>query len=46
LGETPVFQFGKGEGYAGTECTTDAQGELVCESGYYFQDYFSCDQVH
>ena len=46
LGETPVFQFGKGEGYAGSECTTDAHGELVCDSGYYFQDYFSCDQIH
>ena len=43
LGEDPVFVFGKGEGYAGTECITDAQGELVCDSGFYFQDYFNCE---
>jgi len=43
LGGEPVFVFGKGEGYSGTECTTDLQGELVCDGGYYFQDYFSCD---
>ena len=43
LGEQPVFVFGKGEGYSGTECTTDLQGELVCEGGFYFQDYFGCD---
>jgi hypothetical protein len=43
LGDVPVFVFDKGEGYAGTECITDAQGELVCDGGYYFQDYFECD---
>ncbi len=42
LGENPVFVFGRGEGFAGTECITDAQGELVCEGGMYFQDYFGC----
>jgi hypothetical protein len=43
LGEEPVFVFDKGEGYAGTECITDAQGELVCDGGFYFQDYFECE---
>lgn len=43
LGDEPVFVFGKGEGYAGTECTTDLQGELDCDGGFYFQDYFGCD---
>ncbi len=42
LGEKPVFVFGKGEGYAGTECNNDLQGELVCDGGMYFQDYFGC----
>lgn len=42
LGENPVFVFSKGEGYAGTECVTDAQGELVCEGGEYFQEYSGC----
>lgn len=42
LGEKPVFVFGKGEGYAGTECIIDAQGELVCEGGEYFQEYSGC----
>ena len=46
LGEDPVFVFSKGEGYAGTECTTDARGELVCDGGFYFQDYFSCGDRH
>jgi len=45
LGDEPVFVFDKGEGYAGTECITDAQGELVCDGGFYFQDYFDCE-VH
>lgn len=44
LGDKPVFQFGKGEGYAGTECITDSRGELVCDGGIYFQDYFACDE--
>ncbi len=43
LGEKPVFVFGKGEGYAGTECITDSRGELNCDGGFYFQDYFGCD---
>ena len=43
LGDDPVFQFGKGEGYAGTECITDSRGELVCDGGIYFQDYFYCE---
>lgn len=42
LGEKPVFVFGKGEGYAGTECVIDAQGELVCEGGEYFREYSGC----
>jgi len=42
LGEKPVFVFGKGEGYAGTECTTDARGELICEGGEYFQEFEGC----
>lgn len=42
LGDKPVFVFGKGEGYAGTECTTDARGELVCEGGEYFQEFDGC----
>jgi hypothetical protein len=44
LGDAPVFQFGKGEGYAGTECITDSRGELVCDGGIYFQDYYSCER--
>jgi len=44
LGEKPVFVFGKGEGYAGTECITDARGELICEGGEYFQEYFGCQE--
>lgn len=43
LGDNPVFTFGKGEGYAGTECITDSRGELVCDGGIYFQDYFNCE---
>jgi hypothetical protein len=42
LGEKPVFVFGKGEGYAGTECITDSRGELICEGGEYFQDFDGC----
>ena len=42
LGETPVFLFGKGDGYVDTECINDLQGELVCE-GEYFQ-YYDCEQ--
>jgi len=42
LGEDPVFVFGRGEGFAGTECITDSQGEFVCDGGMYFQDYFGC----
>jgi hypothetical protein len=44
LGEDPVFVFGRGEGFAGTECITDSQGELVCDGGFYFQDYFGCTE--
>ena len=43
LGGKPVFVFSKGEGYSGTDCNTDAQGELNCDGGFYFQDYFGCD---
>ncbi len=44
LGDEPVFVFGKGEGYAGTECSIDLTDELVCEGGVYFQDYFGCSE--
>ncbi|NQS90973.1 MAG: hypothetical protein HQ574_01070, partial [Chloroflexi bacterium] len=39
LGEYPVFQLRKSD----SECTIDAQGELVCEDDFYFKEYFSCN---
>lgn len=39
----PVFYFSRGEGYTGTECYTDSQGELICEKGGYFQNYSGCN---
>lgn len=42
FGAEPVFNFSRGEGYSGTECFTDSQGELVCEGGGYFQTFDGC----
>ncbi len=42
LGDDPVFVFGKGKGYTGSECYTDTQGELVCDGVVYFQEYSGC----
>jgi len=39
LGDIPVFVFSKDKG---TECYTDNQGELVCDSVNYFQEYQGC----
>ena len=39
----PVFKLGKGEGYAGCECYTDASGIMTCSEGSYFQDYDGCE---
>jgi hypothetical protein len=41
--EKPVFYFSRGEGYTGTECYTDSQGELICEKGGYFQNFTGCE---
>ena len=42
LGAAPVFIFGTGEGYAGSECTTAADGSRSCASGDYFLLYYGC----
>jgi hypothetical protein len=36
-GDEAVFQYNDGE-----ECTTNEDGELVCDEGTYFQDYTRC----
>jgi len=36
LGNDPVFVYGKGEGYAGSDCVTDNNGLLTCYQGDYF----------
>ncbi|NOQ40544.1 MAG: hypothetical protein GQ562_09520 [Anaerolineales bacterium] len=43
LGGNPVFVYRKSEGCTGTECVTSRQGELISDSGVYFQDYFDCE---
>jgi hypothetical protein len=43
LGNDPVFVFGKGEGYAGSNCTYDSAGAITCEEGEYFIFYSGCD---
>lgn len=45
FGAEPVFNFSRGEGYSGSECYTDSQGELVCEDGGYFQSYTGCEEI-
>ena len=43
LGTAPIFIFGKGEGYANSECTFDeTDGSISCQTGEYFQTYFEC----
>lgn len=42
LGASPVFIFGTGEGYAGSECTNEADGSRSCASGDYFLLYNGC----
>jgi hypothetical protein len=41
LGNDPVFVYGKGEGYAGSDCTTD-DGIMTCSMGDYFGYYSGC----
>lgn len=41
LGNDPVFVYGKGEGYAGSECTTE-DGILTCSMGDYFGYHSGC----
>ena len=43
LGNDPVFIMGKGEGYAGSECTYDAAGYMTCEGGDYFMEWYGCE---
>jgi hypothetical protein len=43
LGNDPVFVFGLGEGYAGSECTYDEQGVMTCDVAEYFMGYWDCD---
>ena len=43
LGADPVFVFGVSEGYAGSECTTKADGSRSCVTGDYFQQFFECE---
>jgi len=42
LGTAPVFVFGKGEGYAGSDCTFNDDGYMSCGSGNYFMGYSEC----
>jgi hypothetical protein len=35
--------MGKGEGYAGSECTYDENGMMICEGGSYFLEYDGCE---
>lgn len=42
FGGKPVLNFSRGEGYSGSKCYTDTQGELVCNEGGYFQNDDSC----
>jgi uncharacterized repeat protein (TIGR02543 family) len=43
LNNDPVFIMGKGEGYAGSECSYDENGYMTCEGGDYFVQWFGCD---
>jgi hypothetical protein len=43
LGAEPVFTFGSGEGYAGSECIEEEDGSYSCTSGDYFQFYDLCE---
>ncbi len=42
LGNDPVFVYGKGEGYAGSDCATGSDGILTCSMGDYFGYYSEC----
>lgn len=42
FGGKPVLNFSRGEGYSGSKCYTDTQGELICNEGGYFQNYDNC----
>ena len=43
LGAAPVFTFGVSEGFAGSDCEIQANGNRSCTSGDYFQMYFDCE---
>jgi hypothetical protein len=43
LGIAPVFVFGKGEGYAGSECTFNDDGSMSCGGGGYFLMHDGCE---
>jgi len=45
LGIAPVFVFGKGEGYAGSECTFNDDGSMTCGGGGYFLMYDGCELI-
>jgi len=42
FGGKPVLNFSRGEGYSGSKCYNDSQGELICNEGGYFQNYDKC----
>jgi len=42
LGNDPVFVYGHGEGYAGSDCTTSADCIKTCSMGDYFGYYSGC----
>ena len=42
LGNDPVFIYGKGEGYAGSDCSTGTDGIMTCSMGDYFGYYSGC----
>ena len=42
LGNDPIFVYGKGEGYAGSDCNTGSDGIMTCSQGDYFGYYSGC----
>jgi hypothetical protein len=43
LGSKPIFVYGASEGFAGSECTREANGGLTCAQGDYFLPWDGCD---
>ena len=42
LGEDPAFVFDKSEGCVADQCEIDINGELINDSGVYFEEYTEC----